>query len=50
MLEYRSSDDLIKTFKGAIIDEAIGLHKELLVQKAEKMKSRSTEDYLKEPE
>jgi uncharacterized protein YjbI with pentapeptide repeats len=50
LLEYKSSDDLIKTFKGAIINEAIVLHKKLLVQKAEKMKSRSTEDYLKEPE
>jgi uncharacterized protein YjbI with pentapeptide repeats len=50
LLEYRSSDDLIKTFKSAIIDEAISLHKELLVQKAEKMKTRRTEDYLKEPE
>jgi len=50
LLEYRSSDDLIKTFKGAIIDGAIGLHKELLVQKAEKMRIRSTEDYLKEAE
>lgn len=47
LLEYRSSTELIKTFKGAIVDEAFNLHKELIMQKAEKMKTRSTEDYLK---
>jgi hypothetical protein len=48
LLEYRSSSELIKTFKGAIIDEAFNMHKKLLMQKAEKMKIRGAEDYLKE--
>jgi hypothetical protein len=48
VITYSSSDQLIKGFKIAIIDRAFEMHKELLKRKAEKMETRSIDEYFDE--
>ena len=48
LLKYQSLTVLIEVFEKAIIHEAFGMHKKLLKLKAEKMETRSAEDYLVE--
>jgi len=45
-LIYRSIDDLIEVLKPAIIDEGLKMHNQLVLKKAQKMETRSTDEYL----